>query len=101
MRRGFFSSRRADPRARRARPCFGARSIRRTTTRRRQGCRPCPYVAGVLRQPELAAGQVMLLHPNAVNYRVRRIEQALALDLEDRDTRLALELACRLREATC
>lgn len=43
------------------------------------------------------AGEVLLLHPNAVNYRVRRIEQALALDLEDPDTRFALELACRLR----
>lgn len=43
------------------------------------------------------AGEVLLLHPNAVNYRVRRIEQSLELDLEDPDTRFALELACRLR----
>nr|WP_236720136.1 helix-turn-helix domain-containing protein [Rathayibacter sp. VKM Ac-2630] len=40
---------------------------------------------------------MLLLHPNAVNYRVRRIEQSLELDLEDPDTRFALELACRLR----
>ncbi|MWV48956.1 PucR family transcriptional regulator [Rathayibacter sp. VKM Ac-2803] len=43
------------------------------------------------------AGEVLLLHPNAVNYRIRRIEQSLALDLDDPDTRFALELACRLR----
>jgi sugar diacid utilization regulator len=43
------------------------------------------------------AGEVLMLHPNAVNYRVRRIEQSLELDLEDPDTRFALELACRLR----
>jgi sugar diacid utilization regulator len=43
------------------------------------------------------AGEILTLHPNAVNYRVRRIEQSLELDLEDPDTRFALELACRLR----
>jgi sugar diacid utilization regulator len=43
------------------------------------------------------AGEALTLHPNAVNYRVRRIEQALQLDLEDPDARFALELACRLR----
>jgi DNA-binding PucR family transcriptional regulator len=43
------------------------------------------------------AGEALMLHPNAVNYRVRRIEQSLQLDLEDPDTRFALELACRLR----
>jgi len=43
------------------------------------------------------AGEVLTLHPNAVNYRVRKIEQALQLNLEDPDTRFALELACRLR----
>lgn len=43
------------------------------------------------------AGEVLQLHPNAVNYRVRRIEQSLQLDLEDPDSRFALELACRLR----
>jgi DNA-binding PucR family transcriptional regulator len=43
------------------------------------------------------AGEVLTLHPNAVNYRVRRIEQSLDLDLDDPDTRFALELACRLR----
>ncbi|HEY0189043.1 MAG TPA: helix-turn-helix domain-containing protein [Cellulomonas sp.] len=43
------------------------------------------------------AGELLTLHPNAVNYRVRRIEKTLALDLDDPDTRFALELACRLR----
>jgi sugar diacid utilization regulator len=43
------------------------------------------------------AGKALTLHPNAVNYRVRRIEQSLGLDLEDPDSRFALELACRLR----
>lgn len=43
-----------------------------------------------------AAG-LLTLHPNAVNYRVRRIERTLGLDLDDPDTRFALELACRLR----
>ncbi|TXK19955.1 PucR family transcriptional regulator [Homoserinibacter sp. GY 40078] len=37
------------------------------------------------------------LHPNAVNYRVRRLEQTLGLDLEDPDERFAAELACRMR----
>lgn len=43
------------------------------------------------------AGQVLTLHPNAVNYRIRRIEQTLGLDLDDPDNRFALELACRVR----
>jgi len=43
------------------------------------------------------AGEILMLHPNAVNYRIRRIEQSLGLDLDDPDTRFALELACRLR----
>ncbi|WP_199731958.1 PucR family transcriptional regulator [Cellulomonas triticagri] len=43
------------------------------------------------------AAALLTLHPNAVNYRVRRIERTLALDLDDPDTRFALELACRLR----
>lgn len=43
------------------------------------------------------AAELLTLHPNAVNYRVRRIEQTLALNLDDPDTRFALELACRLR----
>ncbi|MBN9141068.1 MAG: helix-turn-helix domain-containing protein [Micrococcales bacterium] len=37
------------------------------------------------------------LHPNAVNYRVRRLETSLGLDLEDPDERFAVELACRMR----
>ena len=43
------------------------------------------------------AAELLTLHPNAVNYRIRRIEQTLELNLEDPDTRFALELACRLR----
>jgi sugar diacid utilization regulator len=46
------------------------------------------------------AATVLNLHPNAVNYRIRRIEQTLALDLDDPDTRFAVELACRLRLVT-
>lgn len=46
------------------------------------------------------AGEVLTLHPNAVNYRVRKIEQSLQLDLEDPDIRFALELACRMRLMT-
>lgn len=43
------------------------------------------------------AAELLTLHPNAVNYRIRRIERTLELDLDDPDTRFALELACRLR----
>lgn len=43
------------------------------------------------------AGEALTLHPNAVNYRIRRIEQTLGLDLGDPDNRFALELACRVR----
>jgi sugar diacid utilization regulator len=46
------------------------------------------------------AAAVLTLHPNAVNYRIRRIEQTLNLDLDDPDTRFAVELACRLRLVT-
>ena len=42
------------------------------------------------------AGEELNLHANAVNYRIRRIEQALDLDLNDPDVRFALELACRV-----
>jgi hypothetical protein len=37
------------------------------------------------------------LHSNAVNYRIRRIEQTLGLDLTEPDVRFAVELACRVR----
>lgn len=37
------------------------------------------------------------LHPNAVAYRIRRIEEILAMDLSDPDVRFALHLACRVR----
>lgn len=43
------------------------------------------------------AAEVLNLHPNAVNYRVRRAEQALQLDLSDPDQRFTVELACRVR----
>ena len=43
------------------------------------------------------AAEELTLHPNAVNYRIRRIEQTLGLDLADPDNRFALELACRVR----
>jgi sugar diacid utilization regulator len=43
------------------------------------------------------AGAELNLHPNAVNYRVRRAEQTLGLDLDDPDERFAVELACRMR----
>jgi hypothetical protein len=35
------------------------------------------------------------LHRNAVLYRIKRIEQLLAVDLDDPDERLSLQLACR------
>ena len=37
------------------------------------------------------------LHPNAVAYRIRRIEEVLAMDLADPDVRFALHLASRVR----
>jgi sugar diacid utilization regulator len=43
------------------------------------------------------AAEELNLHPNAVNYRVRRIEQTLGLDLTEPDVRFAVELACRVR----
>ncbi|MFL1426999.1 MULTISPECIES: PucR family transcriptional regulator [unclassified Nocardiopsis] len=43
------------------------------------------------------AARELMLHPNAVTYRMRKIEKALQLDLDDPDTRFAVELACRVR----
>ena len=43
------------------------------------------------------AGKDLQLHPNAVSYRMRKITKALQLDLDDPDTRFAVELACRVR----
>lgn len=43
------------------------------------------------------AGRELHLHANAVGYRLKWIRQALQLDLEDPDTRFAVELACRVR----
>lgn len=43
------------------------------------------------------AGRELMLHPNAVGYRLRWIREALDVDLEDPDVRFAVELACRVR----
>ena len=43
------------------------------------------------------AGEELNLHPNAVGYRMKRIQETLQLDLSDPDTRFAVELACRVR----
>lgn len=39
----------------------------------------------------------LMLHPNAVGYRMRWIRETLDLDLDDPDVRFAVELACRVR----
>lgn len=43
------------------------------------------------------AGRELTLHPNAVGDRLARIRGRLQLDLDDPDTRFAVELACRVR----
>lgn len=43
------------------------------------------------------AGRELNLHPNAVGYRIRRARELLDVDLDDPDTRFAVELACRVR----
>jgi sugar diacid utilization regulator len=43
------------------------------------------------------AGRELMLHPNAVGYRLKRIRDVLQLDLDDPDTHFAVELACRVR----
>lgn len=43
------------------------------------------------------AARELQLHPNAVSYRIRKITKDLQLDLDDPDTRFAVELACRVR----
>lgn len=43
------------------------------------------------------AGRELMLHPNAVGYRMKRARELLAVDLDDPDTRFAVELACRVR----
>lgn len=43
------------------------------------------------------AGAELMLHPNAVGYRMRWIREALGVDLDDTDARFAVELACRVR----
>lgn len=55
-------------------------------------------VAYLSTQNSLAqAAQRLMLHPNAVGYRMRWIREALDLDLDDPDIRFAVELACRVR----
>lgn len=44
------------------------------------------------------AGIDLMLHPNAVTYRIRNIQRTLNLDLKDPDVRFAVELACRVRQ---
>ena len=44
-----------------------------------------------------AAGRELNLHPNGVAHRIKRIRAALDVDLDDPDTRFAVELACRVR----
>lgn len=43
------------------------------------------------------AGRELNLHPNGVAHRIKRIKAALDVDLDDPDTRFAVELACRVR----
>ncbi|MDP3952963.1 CdaR family transcriptional regulator [Microbacterium sp.] len=43
------------------------------------------------------AGHELMLHPNGVGYRMRQIRERLDVDLDDPDTRFAVELACRVR----
>jgi DNA-binding PucR family transcriptional regulator len=43
------------------------------------------------------AGKELMLHPNGVGYRMRRIRELLGIDLTDPDARFAVELACRVR----
>ena len=43
------------------------------------------------------AGRELNLHPNGVAHRLKRIREALGVDLDDPDTRFAVELACRVR----
>ncbi|WP_460782608.1 PucR family transcriptional regulator [Microbacterium tumbae] len=42
-------------------------------------------------------GRELMLHPNGVGYRMRRIRELLDIDLDDPDVRFAVELACRVR----
>jgi len=45
----------------------------------------------------VGAGKELMLHPNGVAYRLRRIRELLGIDLSDPDARFAVELACRVR----
>lgn len=44
------------------------------------------------------AGAHLMLHPNTVIYRIRKIQRRLGLDLKDPDAQFAVELACRVRQ---
>ncbi len=43
------------------------------------------------------AAAALHLHPNAVTYRIQKIEATLGVDLSDPDVRFGLHLACRMR----
>lgn len=43
------------------------------------------------------AAAILHLHPNAVAYRIRQIEELLKVDLKDSDARFGVHLACRMR----
>jgi DNA-binding PucR family transcriptional regulator len=45
----------------------------------------------------LRCAERLHLHRNAVGYRIRQIRERLAVDLDDPEQRLALQLACRAR----
>ena len=45
------------------------------------------------------SGEILHLHPNAVAHRMKRIRAVLPADLDDPDQRLALQIACRARDA--
>lgn len=45
----------------------------------------------------VAAARTLDMHPNSVAYRMERIRERLAVDIDDPGARLALELACQAR----
>ncbi|MEV5612745.1 helix-turn-helix domain-containing protein [Streptomyces sp. NPDC052225] len=45
------------------------------------------------------AAQLLVLHPNTLRYRLRRVRERFGVDLDDPDTRLAVMLAVRLAES--
>ncbi|WP_338702833.1 helix-turn-helix domain-containing protein [Streptomyces sp. Q6] len=45
------------------------------------------------------AAQLLVLHPNTLRYRLRRVRERFGVDLDDPDTRLVVTLAVRLAQA--